>query len=225
MVQQLQAQNGPSGKAAHDPTPLIALLHDDLAQLLSLALIQLDSARQGTDPQALERARGLVRSALLSTRGLLGRLQQAAASDKDCGHPELDLARALQRCAQRLGRASATPLAFSRCGNPAQPAPDVARVLLAATRELLLNACRHAAGAPVELRLGDGGNPDQVQILVADRGPGLAKALSQGSSGHGLGLPSLGRRLAPVGARLRWRADGQGVQASIRWRTDAALPT
>ncbi|MFN5049868.1 sensor histidine kinase [Roseateles sp.] len=225
MVQPPMANQGLSGSIKQDAGPLIEILHDDLAQLLSLAMIQLDYARHGADPEALERARGLVGGALSSTRGLLARLQDAAVPKTGRGPRSQDLARALQRCAQRLGRASATPLAFSRSGNPAQPAPEIAQVLLAATRELLLNACRHAAGAPVELRLGDGGDPEQVQILVADRGPGLAKALSQARSGHGLGLSSLGSRLAPVGARLRWRADGLGVQASIRWRTSAALRT
>lgn len=214
--------------AALDPAARAALaqtLHDDLAQRLSFALIQIDTATQGAaaagtsnDPRdaALRHGRQLVKDALRTTRDVIASLLDAAtptAPEAPCAFP-VQCARIVEAARQQSRQrihidVDAAPL-------PADPPAAVARVLLRAIRELLANAGKHASGARVALALRavDGA----IDITVADDGPGFdAALLHRPARGH-CGLRGLPGALRQVGAELALEtAPGRGVRARVRW--------
>lgn len=195
---------------APDWEPLNRFLHDELAQLLSLALIHLDQAQD--TPSAARQARRLVQQSLCSTRDWLNRLQ----SPRDATG---SLALALHDRARRVEARHDREVRFVQDGDPLPVLPDaVTGALLDATQELLTNACRHArTDTPVEARLLMRGHG--LTITVCDAGAGLA-ALASSAPGTrgGLGLHLARQRLQSVGASLRWRGGSRsGVQARIRW--------
>jgi signal transduction histidine kinase len=196
---------------------LAQVLHDELAQLLSLALMQLDAAR---DPdlqralQARQRAHELVKQALQATRDAVTLLQP---------EPVGDLPAALQTLVQQLSERSGLSIQFScALALPRLPEP-VSAGLLAAGRELLVNACKHAGGAAVHITLArhaDGGG-EGVSLIVRDQGLGFDPQQAQAAAiaaGHGYGLPRLHARLRLLGMGLSLlTAPGQGVHARVSW--------
>jgi signal transduction histidine kinase len=215
---------------ALDPAARAALaqtLHDDLAQRLSFALIQIDTATQGaaaaaastsSDPRdaALRHGRQLVKDALRTTRDVIAGLLDAAtpaAPESPCAFP-VQCARIVEAARQQSRQGihidvDAAPL-------PADPPAAVARVLLRAIRELLANAGKHASGARVALALR--GVDGAIDITIADDGPGFdAALLHQPARGH-CGLRGLPGALRQVGAELALEtAPGRGVRARVRW--------
>src|SRR5690606_33108781 len=101
----------------------------------------------------------------------------------------------------------------------------VVAVVLQAAQELLINACRHAPGARVELALVAviGG----FELRVSDDGPGfdpVAVYRRRDLPGN-VGLRGMSDRLALVGATLSVQSHpGAGVQACIRWSGKVADP-
>jgi len=189
------------------PARLAQHLHDELAQWLTLALMQLDQARHGVDPRAVERAHDFVKRSLRATRETLAQLAEPV--------PVLELDRALLCQIRQLHLGNDIDMDFVLDGQlPALP-PEVAAVLLGATQELLVNACKHGNSARIETRLCARGA--RLSITVRDLGPGLL-GVPLRLAGAGLGLARLRHNLARIGARLRWRSGSRsGVQARINW--------
>jgi len=208
---------------------LAQTLHGELAQLLSLALIQLRLLREHPPsfPPAsgLDQVQHLVQQALQTTRGLLQRLedlpaQQMLAVDDLARELQLSVARLSQGCGHAIRLTIAAPLA--------RLPREVNLALLEVGQELLLNACKH-------------GHPGSVAASLIGHGSGLSLRISsqgrcadpepngseeQLASAHRpMGLSLAQARLAAIGARLRWRqaADGS-VQARVSW-APTALPT
>ena len=229
---QATAASPPLGSAYHffPRTPLsnseiVARLHDELSQLLSLALIHLDEAHSHGQHETIGRCQLLVREAMQASRALLHDLVHR-------GHtaypPAPDFALRLQRCAQGLQQAHGLPIAFVCHGDPGALPANLSDTLIACTSELLTNALKYAGHGHIAVHLA--ARPGHLAITVTDQGPGLAALVPEHSSGLGLGL--LRARLAQVGASLRWRSgsgsgsgggsgggsgSGRGVQARIRW--------
>ncbi|MCX2863289.1 histidine kinase [Paucibacter sp. PLA-PC-4] len=194
---------------------LAQALHDELAQLLSLALMQLDAAREPDLPRALlaqQRAYELVKQALQASRDAVTLLQP---------EPVDDLPAALQTLVEQLRARTGLNIQFScALSLPGLPEPINAG-LLAAGRELLANACKHAGGVAIHIALARHADGAGVTLVVRDQGLGFDPQLAQAAAiaaGHGYGLPRLHARLRLLGMGLRLRsAPGLGVHAQVSW--------
>jgi len=188
-------------------------LHDGLAQYLSLAAMQIDQIQSEADSPGLQRARALLREALQELRSLISGIGQQIASNH-----EPDLPGRLNACVLRLNAQQTTPVSCTIEGLQLPLSEQACEILLGATRELLVNACKHGQGAGVDARLSI--LPHRLSITITER-PGAidAKPPRQAApSSHGLGLRTTRRELSRIGARLRWRNGGpDGVQARISW--------
>ncbi|MFC4480513.1 MULTISPECIES: sensor histidine kinase [Cupriavidus] len=217
------ARNAPAARhrrhACGDCHALARALHDDLAQLLSYALIQIDMA-QASAPDAaafrelsLRHGRDLIKDALRTTRDVIGGLVDAAPPVE----PTLD-AQCLLLAAE-IGALARQPIEAD-CA-PVTPAPPqrVCAELLRAARELLGNACKHAPGARVQLTLRqDGSEGDGLLLTVRDDGPGFDAACLQAPAPGHYGLHTLPDALRGVGATLHLHTrPGAGVRAEVRW--------
>jgi len=208
---------------------LAQTLHGELAQLLSLALIQLRLLREQAPnfrpaSGGLDQVQHLVQQALQTTRSLVQRLEDLPAQelppvDDLARELRLSVARLSQGCGQAIRLTIATPLA--------RLPREVSLALLEVGQELLLNACKH-------------GRPGSVAASLIGHGSGLSLRISsqgrrtdpepngsscpQETAHRPMGLSLAQARLASIGARLRWRqaADGS-VQARVSW-APAALP-
>jgi signal transduction histidine kinase len=188
-------------------------LHDGLGQCLSLAVLQIDQAEAEANSQALQRTRALLREALRELRSLISSIGQSIA-----GNTEPDLPSGLNACVRRLNALQATPVSCTIEGLQLPLSEQACEILLGATRELLINACKHGQAARVDARLSI--LPHRLSITVTERPTAAdAKPLRQAvPPGHGLGLRTTRRELSRIGARLRWRNGGpDGVQARISW--------
>jgi len=176
------------------------ILHDDLQQMLiaarmqSHALAKTKGAAKRAEvmqmiEEILDRSFNLTRSLIvelappiLHERGLAAALQSLAAQT------------AKQHDIQVSVEADSS-------ANPKQPSVRV--FLFRALRELLLNAVKHANGSAVTIRM-TRARPDKVQIVIADRGPGidLDKLNRHDSASTGLGLLNIRERLTNFGGEL-----------------------
>lgn len=188
-------------------------LHDGLGQCLCLAVLQMDEVQAEADSQALQRARVLLREALQELRSLISSIGQPIA-----GNTEPDLPSGLNACVRRLNALQATPVSCTIEGMQLPVSEQACEILLGATRELLVNACKHGQGAGVDARLSI--LPHRLSITITER-PGSTDAEPRRRAAlpsQGLGLRTTRRELSRIGARLRWRnSDRDGVQARISW--------
>jgi len=190
---------------------LTSRLHDDIAQSLAMALVHLDEAWSGHEPEAFRRGHRLVLQAMQSTRALISQLVQ---QERPMDVPTADLPERLLNCVQSLQQAHGTCLEFVCDGHPGTLPCAISDTLVSSTQELLINALKCARTGRIEVRVM--ARPGRLAITVRDQGIGLAAAPPIHSSG--LGLPLMRIRLASIGATLHWRsASWQGVQARIRW--------
>jgi signal transduction histidine kinase len=176
------------------------ILHDDLQQMLIAARMQSHALAKATGAakrtevtqmidEILDRSFNLTRSLIvelappiLHERGLAAALESLAAQTAKQHGIQVSV--------------EADPSA-----NPKQPSVRV--FLFRALRELLLNAVKHANGSAVSIRM-TRARPHKVQIVIADRGPGidLAKLDRHNSAPTGLGLLNIRERLTNFGGEF-----------------------
>lgn len=188
-------------------------LHDGLGQCLSLAVMQIDLAEAVADADALRRARTLLRDALHELRALMRSVDQPSAAAA-----EPDLPARLDACVRRLNAQQPVPVSCTIEGMSLYVSAPACDILLGATRELLVNACKHGRAAGVDARLSI--LPHRLSITVTERGntAGADAWRRPAAPGQGLGLRSARQGLSQIGARLRWRRSvAGGVQARISW--------
>jgi signal transduction histidine kinase len=191
-------------------------LHDDLGQYLCLAVMQIDEVAAAPEAATLKRTRTLLCGALQELRSLIGGLEQL----HDGRHGEPDLAARLAACVCHLNTLQAIPVSCTIEGPPMRRISEQAcEILLCATRELLVNACKHGKPAGVDARLSV--LPGRLSITVTEHPRAVAGAAPEPgaeSRGQGWGLRMTRDGLSRIGARLRWRSGGPGgVQARISW--------
>lgn len=192
-------------------------LHDGAAQLLTLALLQLDGLMSGPGADRIARlrqVRALVDEALRDTRRVLD-------DCPDGDTPPVSLGAALCRLGRRLSSFTGQALRLDCKTEVSRPPSAVTEEVLRAAQELLINACKHASGARIELSLAALG--EGFQITVRDDGPGFDPdgMCRRRSVAGGYGLWALPDHLARVGARFRvYSRPGEGVLAHIRWPDD-----
>jgi signal transduction histidine kinase len=185
-------------------------LHDGLGQCLSLAAIQIDQAAVAPEAGTLRCARALLREALQELRSLISSIDHPAPAPV-----ELDLPSRLNACVRRLNALQTIPVSCTIEGLPLRLSPQACEILLGATRELLVNACKHGEAVGVDARLSI--LPHRLSITVTERCSAQARQQPV-APGQGSGLRSTRQGLSQIGARLRWRHSGPGgVQARISW--------
>lgn len=209
------------GATTQVATRLMQRLHDGPTQLMTLALLELDQARQAeraAGAQMLGSIRSLVSEALRGTRQVLEEWDSGMTAEKSTS-----LTTALISLGRRLSAFTGLALHID-CDDPVfDPPPPVAIIVLQAVQELLLNTCKHAPGANVELALTSLANG--FELTVSDDGPGFdpVAAYQRYSAQGGLGLGAMPERLARVDATFNLQTSpGAGVHVCIRWPGDFA---
>jgi signal transduction histidine kinase len=93
--------------------------------------------------------------------------------------------------------------------------PASVRAVLLIGLEALHNAARHAAARQVTLAVAE--RRDGWDLIVEDDGRGLAQNGEEGGGGSGLGLDSMRRRAAEIGATIAWEGrEGGGTRVTLR---------
>lgn len=207
------------GMTTQIATRLMQRLHDGPTQLMTLALLGLDQARDthsAAGADVLDGIRAQVREALRATRQVLDEWGSATVAERP-----MSFGTALINLGHRLSSFTGLALCID-CDDPvADPPPPVAIVVLQAVQELLLNTCKHAPGAHVELALA--ALTHGFELTVSDDGPGFdpVAVYQRHSVNGGLGLFAMPERLARVDAAFNLQTGpGTGVHVCIRWPGD-----
>jgi len=190
-------------------------LHDGPAQLISLALLRLDTLhpeRAGQNCSAavddFERIQGALKDALAEIRGISSGL---TLPELGCVSPE----DALRLAVRNHERRTATTVACDVEGLPRDVAPPVKSCLYRFAQEALNNAYRHAGGRGQMVRANCSGNT--IEVEVVDSGPGFEpdnKVL-----GSHLGLVGMRERVASLGGTLEIVSrPGAGTRLTTRFK-------
>lgn len=188
-------------------------LHDIVAHALSIVALQAGAAEQFLDKD-LDRARrhlaltrGTAQSALDEMRHLLGVLREDGAVYAP--QPGLSGLAELIAETEAAGHECRLELDAAAAEIPDGHALAVHRIV----QESLTNVRTHAAGAPVEVRVGR-----DVRAVVVEVVNGAPTITGPGSRGSGRGLPGMGERVRVYGGTLEAGPAGAG------WRVLANLP-
>jgi signal transduction histidine kinase len=158
---------------AEERLRLAHLLHDDLTQTVTGAVLELEGmvARIQADPAAaiekLDEAKRQIRVSLAQLRSTLSSL---SANDEEVP-PRTSTEELARSVATWIHERGLSDVAVSIEGDFAAAPPEVAQVAKGVVQEGLTNAAKHAGGkgVGVEVRVED----DGVAIVVRDGGPGF----------------------------------------------------
>ncbi|GAA0421749.1 hypothetical protein Acor_52270 [Acrocarpospora corrugata] len=174
-------------------------LHDEVAQYLFAAQIQLDEVLElPTIPEEAVDRVGLASSLLARADAMLRRV----ISELPQQSSQL-LATRIEAVLEEVRRAfrADVRLSISQDAMAAVGTAETQDLLVGATRELVVNAAKHAGPCTIEV-LVDIPEPGIIRLLVTDDGVGLGSQAERdfGSSGHG--LPSLRLNVAQASGTL-----------------------
>ncbi|GHG29219.1 MULTISPECIES: sensor histidine kinase [Streptomyces] len=201
---------------AAERSRIAAEMHDVLAHRLSLIALHTGvlAARREALPDTVVERLGLLRTAsteaLADLRDVLGALR-----DPDATAPQTVPAPALRDVRELVeeSRAAGQDITLDIEGLP-ENAPAAHRLAVyRLVQEALTNARKHAAGAPVRVRL-DYGPP--ATLIEVTNPPGTPSATPVAS---GFGLIGLRERVTALGGELHAGAGGAGT-----WRLAARIP-
>lgn len=202
MVERLEAERREAGRrllSAQDAERrrLSRDLHDEIGQLLTAALLELDGAAAVPPDEvgpALASARATVDQALDEVRNVARTLRPVALD-------ELGLADGLAVLAGSMSRSAGIPVERALTTDLPPLSPDEELTVYRVAQESLTNAVRHAGASRIELSLnGDNG---VVRLCVRDDGRGY-------QAGEGAGIRGMRERVLAVGGRLRIAARPAG---------------
>jgi len=185
-------------------------LHDEVGQMLTVAMLDLDSAVREGDPASIERAREEIRVSAEELRRIAQRLRPEVLDD-------LGLASALRALARRVGRDARVEVDREIAAQLPVLSPDEELVLYRVAQEALTNATRHAGAQQLELSLRqrDGG----VELIVRDDGRGFEAVDGVG----GDGIRGMRERALMIGAALSVESvPGIGTEVRLDVRRDSA---
>ena len=187
---------------------LAAVLHDDLAQILTLMKIKLSLLRGGSDESArlrgIEDIEPLVERANRVARSLMSQLSHPALYD-------MGFVRAAEWLTEDIRELYGLHVTMENDGEP-KPMAEAVRVLLFhCLREVLVNAAKHAKVAEAHVYVRRQG--PVIRVVVKDDGVGFdPSAAGANANGSGFGLFSIRERLEPLGGRVVIRsAAGKGT--------------
>ena len=188
-------------------------LHDGPIQDLALARIQLELAQAAENPDiqrpsSLAASAELLQNSLASLRTLLFELSPPAMTTSG-------LASALQRLATHVAERWPVVIRSETSGEPLTLSEGQLQALFRATRELLINAAKHADSDLIEMHLMF--ESDHVCVLIEDHGQGFdPQENPQGS----YGLHSVRERLAVFGGSLAIESNQHGTRVEARLPLD-----
>lgn len=188
-------------------------LHDGIGQTLAIMRIKMGQAAQrcADEHGFLAELKGLLEATIAETRSLTFQLSPPILY-------ELGLGPAIEWLCENLDEQNEPHFTFAESGSPQSLNEDARALLYAATRELLLNAVKHAEATNVDATLR--WSADEVHIEVSDDGKGLPPQGSERGRG-GYGLFGARERLRSLSALLQLSSEpGCGTRACI----DVPLP-
>lgn len=178
-------------------------LHDSVKQQVFAMTMRLGAARATLDPAApayehLAAAEGLARQAGEELTALIRALRPAALANHS-------LAEALREHVADWSRQTGIAAEARVEGTRALP-PAAEQALFRVAQEALANVARHSGATRADVRLCYG--PARTLLEVRDDGHGFRRA-----SARGIGLASMGERMAAIGGRLQVDGEsGPGTQ-------------
>jgi signal transduction histidine kinase len=182
-------------------------IHDDPLQAIAGVIQRLEDP----EPDAAA-ARDSLRSVAARLRGVATELHPPVLDD-------LGLVPAIEAGARQVTRVAVVLRIDNRTGytSAERPPPDVELAVYRIVQEAVLNAERHSGGR--EVLVSGSVAPHRIALEVVDDGAGISDAAIDAAmrAGH-LGVSSMRRRAAAIGARLELRAlDVGGTSVSFRW--------
>jgi PAS domain S-box-containing protein len=192
-------------------------IHDTVLQTLSLSNIKLGGVRKAlADGGLAERARevdivrGLLQDAIGESRSLMAELTPPLLH-------ELGLVPALDDLLERLQKLHGNPIQLRDDGQPKPMAIAVQGFLFQATRELVLNALKHAG--PCTITVDVTRENDKLRIHVEDNGAGFEVSGDQHFVFHragGFGLFTIRERIESAGGRVELQSSpGKGTRVDL----------
>jgi signal transduction histidine kinase len=189
-------------------------LHDGPAQLISLALLRLDSlhperaANRDASLDEYERIRDALQDALAEIRCMSAGL---TLPELNCVSPS----DALRLAVRNHERRTATSVRCEVDGLPHDVPVPIKSCLYRFAQEALNNAYRHAGGSGQEVRGNCRGNT--IEVEVADAGPGFEPGNE--IAGNHLGLLGMRERVAALGGTLEIVSrPGAGTRLTTRFK-------
>jgi two-component system, NarL family, sensor histidine kinase UhpB len=210
MLDRLEAERRDSGQRALRAQEAERLriargLHDEVGQVLTGVLLQLDSLAVDDDRGQIEETKHAVRQALEEVRRIAQELRPEMLE-------HLGLVSALTELTRKFAEQSGIHLSrgFTQQLPPLSDEAEIAIYRVA--QESLTNVARHAQASRVEVMLEPG--PDSVVLRVVDDGRGLP-GIETSVNGHG-GLRGMRERALLVGGALAIkRSDTGGVEVRL----------
>ncbi len=188
-------------------------IHDNIAQSIALATLQLGKVRRLDLPpglmSALEEMQALCVESLEGIRLLIADLSSPVLY-------ELGLIPALKALASQLGKRHGLNIGFHAALEHLALDEDVKILIFQSVRELLINVAKHAQTESAEIRVRV--KDSFLEAVVADRGVGadLSRVNPQMEAGGGFGLFSIRERLESVGGRFRFESSpGKGTKVTL----------
>lgn len=190
---------------------IATVLHDNIGQLLAFAKMKLDAMvdREMADQSDLRQLLRYVDEAIGETRALTSQLAPPVLV-------QLEFVVALQWLADDLSDRHGLPVHFSATAEPEKMSEEVTVTLFQATRELIVNAIKHAGAGQVSVRLWLKDN--LVCIEVADDGTGFDPSALQDRKRHegGFGLLNVQERISYLGGEVQIEsAAGKGTAITL----------
>ncbi|HEX5287532.1 MAG TPA: histidine kinase [Streptosporangiaceae bacterium] len=188
-------------------------IHDVLAHSLGALGIQIQAARSLVHKDAGQASDLLAAAQQMAAEGLVETRRAVQALRTGTRPLDEELALVTDAHAQRYH----VPVGYGTGGVPAALPPDATLALLRITQEALVNAAKHAAGEPVEVRL-DYGDADVRLTIRNDLPPDTLRPAGVSTVNGGYGLIGMHERLRLLSGTLEaGRRDGQ-------WIVTAELP-
>ena len=190
-------------------------LHDDICQRIAMLAVELEQLHQ--DP-----------SDFRGVRSRLGELQKQAsniASDVQALSHELHSTKldymgpvaAMSDLCREIGEQTKVKIDFKSEDFPSPFPPDISLCLFRVLQECLHNAVKHSGARHIEVALR--GTPDEIHLVVSDRGVGFDSETKKKS--RGLGLISMEERLKILKGTLAVESQpkrGTTIQARVPLR-------
>jgi signal transduction histidine kinase len=200
-------------------------MHDVLAHRISLLSLHAGALefRPEAPPEEVARAAAVIRAsahqALEDLRAVIGVLRDG--TDGEAPQPPQPTLAALPGLLEESRAAGMRVHADVRLADVGAVPDPVGRHALRIVQEALTNARKHAAAAPVDLRI-EGGPGEGLTIEVRNPAPVLAAGVTE-IPGSGTGLVGLAERATLSGGRLEHGLDNDGdfrLRAWLPWPTE-----
>lgn len=186
-----------STTAERERKQIATQLHDNVGQLLAIAMLHLDSLRPHVSPEAaepLKKLHGFLSEAIRYTRTLISELSPPLL--------QLGLGAGLEWLAEQCSERYSLPISITGCSQRVSLGEQLDTLLFWSVRELLMNAIKHAQAQQVSVSL----LPDAEgwSIRVEDDGVGFDVQLMRLRPDRqgGFGLFNVHERIVSAGGRM-----------------------